>query len=89
MLRLTNMFLTPKMISGKSLATTIQAEVLTYLIIWVHNHRQQMYDQYCENSKLANLLSGFDYPEFPVPMRILRLVEHVPYEDKIEQQIKT
>ena len=48
-----------------------------------------MYDQYCENSKLANLLSGFDYPEFPVPMRILRLVEHVPYEDKIEQQIKT
>ena len=48
-----------------------------------------MYDQYCENSKLANLLSGFDYPEFPVPMRILRQVEHVPYEDKIEQQIKT
>jgi 2-oxoglutarate ferredoxin oxidoreductase subunit beta len=48
-----------------------------------------IHDQYCEDSTLANLLSGFDYPEFPVPMGILRQVEHTPYEEKIEQQIKT
>ena len=47
-----------------------------------------IHDQYCEDSTLANLLSSFDYPEFPVPMGILRQVEHIPYEDKIEQQIK-
>ena len=48
-----------------------------------------IHDQYSEDSTLANLLSGFDYPEFPVPMGILRQVEHTPYEEKIEQQIKT
>jgi 2-oxoglutarate ferredoxin oxidoreductase subunit beta len=34
-------------------------------------------------------LSGFDYPDFPVPMGVLRQVENTPYEVKIEQQIKT
>ena len=48
-----------------------------------------IHDQYCEDSTLANLLSGFDYPEFPVPMGVLRQVEEIPYEEKIEQQIKT
>ena len=40
--------------------------------------------QYCEDSTLANLLSNFDFTEFTVPMGILRQVEHIPYEDKIE-----
>jgi len=48
-----------------------------------------VHDQYCEDSTLANLLSGFDYPEFPVPMGVLRQVENTTYEEKIEQQIKT
>ena len=48
-----------------------------------------VHDQYCEDSTLANLLSGFDYPDFPVPMGVLRQVENTPYEVKIEQQIKT
>ena len=48
-----------------------------------------IHDQFCEDSTLANLLSGFDYPDFPVPMGILRQVEYTPYEEKIEQQIKT
>ena len=36
------------------------------------------HDQFCEDSTLANLLSGFDYPDFPVPMGILRQVEYTP-----------
>jgi len=48
-----------------------------------------MHDQYCEDSALANLLSGFDYPDFPVPMGIFRQVESPTYGEKIEEQIKT
>jgi 2-oxoglutarate ferredoxin oxidoreductase subunit beta len=47
------------------------------------------HDQYCEDSTLANLLSGFDFPEFPVPMGVLRQVENSTYGEIIEQQIKT
>ena len=46
-------------------------------------------DQFCEVSTPANLLSGFDYPDLPMPMGILRQVEYTHYEEKIEQQIKT
>ena len=46
-------------------------------------------DQFCEDSTPANLLSGFDYPDLPMPMGILRQVEYTYYEEKIEQQIKT
>mgnify|MGYP003387905766 FL=1 len=46
-------------------------------------------DQFCEDSTPANLLSGFDYPDLPMPMGILRQVEYTHYEEKIEQQIKT
>ena len=35
------------------------------------------------------MLSGFDCPDLPVPMGLLRQVEYTPYEEKIEQQIKT
>ena len=45
------------------------------------------HDQYSNDSTLANLLSGFDYPEFPVPMGVLRQIEKTTYEEKIEQQI--
>jgi 2-oxoglutarate ferredoxin oxidoreductase subunit beta len=48
-----------------------------------------MHDQYCEDSALANLLSGFDYPDFPVPMGIFRQVENSTYGEKIEKQIKS
>ncbi len=48
-----------------------------------------MHDQYCEDSALANLLSGFDYPDFPVPMGIFRQVENSTYGEKIEEQIKS
>ena len=48
-----------------------------------------IHDQYCEDSTLANLLSGFDYPDFPVPMGIFRQVENSTYGEKIEEQIKT
>ena len=48
-----------------------------------------IHDQYCEDSALANLLSGFDYPDFPVPMGIFRQVESPTYGEKIEEQIKT
>ena len=48
-----------------------------------------IHDQFCEDSTLANLLSGFDYPDFPVPMGIIRQVESPTYGEKIEEQIKT
>ena len=43
-----------------------------------------IHDHYSEDSTHANLLSGLDYPEFPVPMVILRKVEQIPYEEEIE-----
>ncbi len=48
-----------------------------------------IHDQYSEDSALANLLSGFDYPDFPVPMGIIRQVESPTYGEKIEEQIKS
>ena len=37
----------------------------------------------------SNLLSGIDYPDFPVPMGIFRQVENSTYGEKIEEQIKS
>jgi len=48
-----------------------------------------IHDQFCEDSTLANLLSAFDYPDFPVPMGIIRQVESPTYGEKIEEQIKS
>ena len=48
-----------------------------------------IHDQFCEDSTLANLLSGFDYPDFPVPMGIIRQVESSTYGEKIEEQVKS
>ena len=48
-----------------------------------------IHDQYCEDSPLANLLSGFDYPEFPVPMGVLRQIKNSTYGEIIEKQINS
>ena len=55
----------------------------------VNENQLLTHDQFSRDSTLANLLSGFDHPEFPVPMGILRQVENSTYEETIEQQIKT
>jgi len=55
----------------------------------VNERELLIHDQFCEDSTLANLLSGFDYPDFPVPMGIFRQVESPTYGEKIEEQIKT
>jgi len=46
------------------------------------------HDQFSKDNTLANLLSGFEYPEFPVPMGVLRQIKKTTYEEKIEYQIK-
>ncbi len=48
-----------------------------------------MHDQYSSESTLANLLSNFNYPEFPVPMGILRQINKSTYGDIIENQINS
>ena len=47
------------------------------------------HDQYSSDSTLANLLSSFNHPEFPVPMGILRQIENVTYGEIIEKQINS
>ena len=47
------------------------------------------HDQYSNDNTLANLLSSFEFPDFPVPMGVLRQINKTTYEEKIESQIKT
>ena len=47
------------------------------------------HDQYSSDSTLANLLSNFDYPEFPVPMGVLRQIKNATYGEIIEKQINS
>ena len=47
------------------------------------------HDQYSSDSTLANLLSSFNHPEFPVPMGVLRQIENVTYGEIIEKQINS
>jgi 2-oxoglutarate ferredoxin oxidoreductase subunit beta len=47
------------------------------------------HDQYSSESTLANVLSNFNYPEFPVPMGILRQINKSTYGDIIENQINS
>jgi 2-oxoglutarate ferredoxin oxidoreductase subunit beta len=81
------------LVFGKDQNKGIRLRVLKSVIVnldeGVNEKELVTHDQFCEDSTLANLLSGFDYPDFPVPMGILRQVEYTPYEEKIEQQIKT
>ena len=80
------------MVFGKDQNKGIRLRVLKSIIVnldeGVNEKELVTHDQFCEDSTLENLLSGFDYPDFPVPMGILRQVEYTPYEEKIEQQIK-
>jgi len=55
----------------------------------VNENELLVHDQYSRDRILANLLSGIDYPDFPVPMGIFRQVENSTYEEKIEEQIKS
>ena len=81
------------LVLGKDQNKGIRLRVLKSVIVnldeGVNEKELLTHDQFCEDSTLANLLSGFNYPDFPVPMGILRQVEYTPYEEKIEQQIKT
>ena len=74
---------------NKGIRLRVLKSVIVNLDEGVNENELVTHDQFCEDSTLANLLSGFDYPDLPVPMGILRQVEYTPYEEKIEQQIKT
>ena len=81
------------LVFGKDQNKGIRLRVLKPVIVnldeGVNEKELLTHDQYCEESTPANLLSGFDYPDLPMPMGILRQVKYTPYEEKIEQQIKT
>jgi len=47
------------------------------------------HDQYSSDSTLANLLSNFNYPEFPVPMGVLRQIKESTYGEILENQINS
>ena len=53
----------------------------------VYSDELLWHDQYSSESTLANLLSNFNYPEFPVPMGILRQIKKSTYAEIIEKQI--
>ena len=54
------------------------------------NHDELLrHDQYSSDSTLANLLSNFNYPEFPVPMGVLRQIKNSTYGEIIEKQINS
>ena len=81
------------LVFGKDQNKGIRLRVLKPVIVnldeGVNEKELLIHDQFCEDSTLANLLSGFDYQDLPMPMGILRQVEYTPYEEKIGQQIKT
>ena len=81
------------LVFGKDQNKGIRLRVLKSVIVnldeGVNEKELLTHDQFCEDSTPANLLSGFDYPDLPMPMGILRQVEYTPYEEKIGQQIKT
>jgi 2-oxoglutarate ferredoxin oxidoreductase subunit beta len=81
------------LVFGKDQNKGIRLRVLKPVIVnldeGVSEKELLTHDQFCEDSTPANLLSGFDYPDLPMPMGILRQVEYTHYEEKIEQQIKT
>ena len=47
-----------------------------------------VHDQGNEDPIMAHLLSGMDYPNFPVPMGVLRQVDHPRFEESLEEQIR-
>ena len=47
-----------------------------------------VHNQKSKDPLMANLLSGMDYPKFPVPMGIFRQVENPQFEESIKTQIQ-
>ena len=47
-----------------------------------------VHNQKSEDPLMAHLLSGMDFPDFPVPMGIFRQVEHPQFEESVETQIQ-
>ncbi len=37
---------------------------------------------------MAHLLSGMNFPDFPVPMGVLRQVKHPRFEESVQEQIQ-
>ncbi|MDH4029780.1 MAG: 2-oxoacid:ferredoxin oxidoreductase subunit beta [Chromatiales bacterium] len=50
--------------------------------------RALVHDEASENEGFMYALANMDYPEFPVPMGVLRAVEQATYEDLVEHQIE-
>lgn len=48
-----------------------------------------VHDQKSEDPIMAHLLSGMNFPDFPVPMGVFRQVEHPRFEESIEDQIQS
>ena len=46
-----------------------------------------IHDEHAENPTLANILVGMDYPEFPVPVGIIRSIEAPTFEDMVQAQV--
>ena len=80
-------------IFGKNQNKGIRLNGLKPEIVELHNdmNREELirHDQYSEESILANLLSNFNYPEFPVPMGVFRQIKNSTYGDIIENQINS
>jgi 2-oxoglutarate ferredoxin oxidoreductase subunit beta len=46
-----------------------------------------VHDETLEDPTIAFMLSRMDYPEFPVPVGVIRAVQRPTYNDLMEQQI--
>ena len=46
-----------------------------------------VHDAHADNPTLANILVGMDYPEFPVPVGIIRAIEEPTFEDMVQAQV--
>ena len=64
------------LVIGKDQNKGIRLRVLKSVIVnldeGVNEKELLIHDQFSEDSTLANLLSGFDYPDLSMPMGILR-----------------
>jgi len=48
-----------------------------------------VHDQYSEDPMRAYLMSRMNFPEFPVPMGVLRSIERETYEEAVEAQVQS
>ena len=47
-----------------------------------------VHDQKSEDPLMAHLLSGMNFPDFPVPMGVFRQVKHPRFEESVQEQIQ-